>query len=514
MAREAALDREALRAFSRVSNLWGAADAVAVWGVVVLAWVGAAAFEAWWATLVAFVVVGSRQNALATLAHEAWHRLCFGSPTWNHRVGAWLYAYPLGIAYHHDRRRHLRHHREVGIATDPDWINYTSEGRETPLRVLRYLASLLCGVLFFETAWSLVFRREPRIGADTVAGGPATGDPPLWAEFLGVVAVQGVLFVGLWAAFAWWFYPLLWLAPLATVGGFLANFRALLEHVSVGPAAPSARLRDFDAGPIEAFLVSPSHFHYHALHHAYVSIPHRKLPEAKIWILARHGRYPHAVSPGYLRSFWRHLRALARSRRQETAVKVIPDREPEPRAVAVCDQCGGAEGRPVTGWLRDVESAAELPPSFRDLTFRFVRCGECGLVYMRERPSLGDLDVFYGDAYKCFESYADRGPIMLALARAVARGKRREIERLMPAGQNTLLDYGCGAGTWLDLMQGLGCSFRMIGTDVTEGPLEELRRRGVEAHCCDETTLFEHLKPGSVGVIHFFHVIEHLPSVR
>lgn len=188
-------------------------------------------------------------------------------------------------------------------------------------------------------------------------------------------------------------------------------------------------------------------------------------------------------------------------------------RTPEPRVVVACERCGRDDGTPVTGWLRDEESADQLPPAFRELTFRFQRCHGCGLVYMRERPSPADLDVFYGDAYKCFESYDDRGRIMRALAGAVARGKLREIEKLMPPGCDVLLDYGCGAGTWLDLIQGLGCRYRMIGMDVTEGPLAELRRRGVEAHCCDETTMFRHVERGSVGVIHLFHVIEHLPDV-
>ena len=39
----------------------------------------------------------------------------------------------------------------------------------------------------------------------------------------------------------------------------------------------------------------------------------------------------------------------------------------------------------------------------------------------------------------------------------------------------------------------------MIGTDITGGPLQELRRRGIEAYQCDETTLQRYVEPGSVG---------------
>lgn len=190
------------------------------------------------------------------------------------------------------------------------------------------------------------------------------------------------------------------------------------------------------------------------------------------------------------------------------------DRQPRPLVTVSCYACGSDAHEPASGAIADDEHVELQPPAFRALRFQFVRCTDCGLVYLRDRPDLRDLDVYYGEAYKCFESYRDRGAIMYFLAQRVARGKLKLIEELMPAGNDVLLDYGCGAGTWLDLIKGMGCDYRMIGTDITEGPLEELRQRGVEAHCCDERGLFEHVERGSVGVIHMFHVIEHVPDVK
>jgi 2-polyprenyl-3-methyl-5-hydroxy-6-metoxy-1,4-benzoquinol methylase len=132
---------------------------------------------------------------------------------------------------------------------------------------------------------------------------------------------------------------------------------------------------------------------------------------------------------------------------------------------------------------------------------------------LRERPDSEDVALYYPETYKCFQSFDQRGFIMEKLARAVASGKLRHIARFMPHGNNTLLDYGCGSGTWLELLKELGCTYRMIGTDITGGPLQDLRRRGIEAYQCDETTLQRHFKPNSIGVVHMFHVIEHLPHV-
>jgi len=557
------LEADELRRLAQVSDARGVLDQALVWGAILLAVSLATTVDHWLATFAAVVLIGSRQNALATLAHEAWHRLAFSDGRWNHRIGAWLDAYPIGIPYHHDRRRHMRHHREVGQPHDPDWVNYTNEGRETPLRLARYLLGLVCGLLFFSTAWSVLVERKPRIkvdGDEATAARDHGSVPTLAQELAGIVLCQVVLLLLFTAIGGIWAYPLYWCVPLATFGGFFANLRAFLEHATPGDAVPpEARLRDFAVGPLEAFLISPCHFNYHALHHAFLAIPHRNLPVAKERVIARLGSYPLPVQQGYVNALRVHLSAIqgsaphaavaapavaahaapaaptvaahaapaaptvaahAAPAAPAVAAHAAPaaangawtEREPEPRVIVSCEVCGTDQVRPVTGWLRDEESADELPPRFRDLEFRFVRCIRCGLVYMRERPSPADLDVFYGEAYKCFESYADRGAIMNALAGLVARGKLKQIRSYMPAGNHRLLDYGCGAGTWLDLMQGMGCEFDMIGMDVTEGPLAEMRARGIEAWCCDERTMFDHVAPGSIGVIHLFHVIEHVPD--
>jgi 2-polyprenyl-3-methyl-5-hydroxy-6-metoxy-1,4-benzoquinol methylase len=162
--------------------------------------------------------------------------------------------------------------------------------------------------------------------------------------------------------------------------------------------------------------------------------------------------------------------------------------------------------------MLDDEDVEALPPAFRALRFRLGRCADCGLVYLRERPDPRDLDVYYPTDYKCFQAYESRGAIMQTLARLVARSRRRQIERFMPAGTRTLLDYGCGTGTWLSALRNAGCSLDMVGTDIFEGPLASLRAKGIPAFRCDERDLFEHVSPGSVGVVHMFHVIEHVPS--
>jgi 2-polyprenyl-3-methyl-5-hydroxy-6-metoxy-1,4-benzoquinol methylase len=189
-------------------------------------------------------------------------------------------------------------------------------------------------------------------------------------------------------------------------------------------------------------------------------------------------------------------------------------RAPLPLVVAACDYCGSSRWQPILGPMLDDEDVEALPPAFRTLRFRIGRCADCDLVYLRERPDPRDLDVYYPDTYKCFQPYESRGAIMRTLARLVARAKRRQIERLMPPGTRTLLDYGCGSGTWLTELRKSGCTLNLVGTDIFEAPLASLRAQGIPAWRCDEDDLFAHVAPASAGVVHLFHVIEHVPSPK
>ncbi len=306
------IDRESLRTLSVPSRMMALWDLLFVWGIIAGAVTIALTVDRWYVYALAIVVIGGRQNALATLAHEGWHGLLSSSRGMNHFVAAWLYSYPIGILYYHDRERHLRHHREVGHDYDPDWINYTSHHRDSPVRVIGYLSSLLFGRLLFASLRSFVSRGRPRIGLESPANDGKESHPSVFEELLCALLCQAMLFTAMMVvSHRWWSYPLLWLLPLATFAGFFANFRAFMEHVTVRDnAALEDRLRDIQVGPIEGFFVAPSHFNYHALHHAHPSIPHYNLRRGKEEYMEQLGYYPFHVRKGYLSAFFDHLREL------------------------------------------------------------------------------------------------------------------------------------------------------------------------------------------------------------
>ncbi len=191
---------------------------------------------------------------------------------------------------------------------------------------------------------------------------------------------------------------------------------------------------------------------------------------------------------------------------------IIKKMRPGMRAKTFCDWCQTSIATPVTGQLRDEESQQHLPEAFKKERFQFVRCDHCGLVRLADRPHKDDMPLYYSSEYCCFQDYEQRGRIMHLLAKWLSRRKIKQIQSLMPASSSILLDYGCGSGTWLRMINEQKPPWRLIGTDIAHEALTRLRQVAIEAYVCDESNVRHYISEKSVGVIHLFHVIEHVPS--
>jgi SAM-dependent methyltransferase len=156
-------------------------------------------------------------------------------------------------------------------------------------------------------------------------------------------------------------------------------------------------------------------------------------------------------------------------------------------------------------------------------SFPLVRCTHCGLVYLRERPTRSALPFYYPDgsyyAYSKPPAYSlfRRGGVIASawyelkrslldhaygyrhlhghrfvaiLARLALLGPLREratfnLDVLLHpfVAQGSLLEVGCGAGRYLDLMRALGW-MRVVGVDFSPRAVANARDSlGLEAHC-------------------------------
>jgi 2-polyprenyl-3-methyl-5-hydroxy-6-metoxy-1,4-benzoquinol methylase len=159
-----------------------------------------------------------------------------------------------------------------------------------------------------------------------------------------------------------------------------------------------------------------------------------------------------------------------------------------------CCVCGGDDTEP-----------------FLDMAgFQYERCVECGLVYQNPRPVFGDLRKRYSDDYFRYEF--DNQENFFTLMKLGLRDIR--FDTFCSNGQKgdrRFLDIGCATGLLLNHMKKLGWEAR--GVEICKPSVEYARREfGLDVFL---GTLEEASFPdGCFDVVHFSHVIEHVPEPK
>lgn len=297
--------QQLLQVYNRISNLRGFFDLVLHWGAIILVFYAVHTTQSIPVGILAILIIAGLQNSLASLAHETFHNKVFTSRKLNTLVGSFLYSYPLGIPYENYRKRHLEHHREVGYPSDPDWGNYQGPQFGSVAAVYRFFIARLFGAYLFVNAFSILSGRNPPILLEKQEQSP-NRDLALLA------LTQVVLFALVAVAFAWWMYFIFWILPLVTLTSFLIGVRAYLEHNDPDEESGLAvRLFDYSPNWLEHFLISPCHFHLHAIHHAFPAVPHYRLGAMKAELAAREIAYPCQDRAGYIRCFFAQVRKLS-----------------------------------------------------------------------------------------------------------------------------------------------------------------------------------------------------------
>jgi fatty acid desaturase len=224
-----------------------------------------------WITVLAILVVATRQQVLALLMHEQTHRLC------SHRKWADYFcelttAYPLLITLEGYRRVHLSHHAAYFTDNDPDYLRKQGEEWTFPQQMgyfVRLLARDLAGLNLIKTLKSKGM-------SESASFVKANFSPPLWLR----PAFFGALLLAVTLTHTWTVYLIYWLLPLVTVLQLLVRWGAIAEHKynlihpSVEESTPLIELRWW-----ERLILPNLNFTLHVYHHWYPAIPACHLPK-------------------------------------------------------------------------------------------------------------------------------------------------------------------------------------------------------------------------------------------
>lgn len=156
--------------------------------------------------------------------------------------------------------------------------------------------------------------------------------------------------------------------------------------------------------------------------------------------------------------------------------------------------------------------------------FRYARCRQCSLVFLRHRPAMSEMAKCYPESYAPYDARRTTEHSRSASATArVVTAAVRQVRKHFPdpcvalleeaygrsGDDRVLLDFGCGSSAFLDTARGSG--WKTIGVDFNEAVVRRVRAAGHAAYLVDDPT-WEDEYSGSVAVVRMNHVLEHLES--
>lgn len=193
--------------------------------------------------------------------------------------------------------------------------------------------------------------------------------------------------------------------------------------------------------------------------------------------------------------------------------------------VDACPLCGSAETRL---WRRDCRDWQQVHMTQR---FEYQRCRRCEAYFLAVRPRESELANVYFAGYGPYQAAPGAtpkpprahpaarlaAPPLRAAGAAIGLLGRHRLHRMLrwtytPETEGeTLVDYGCGAPTFLDDARERG--FATVGIDFTDEVLRAVRASGHVAHLAGEQ--FKRNVPDrSVSCVRMNHVVEHLYRPR
>ena len=223
--------------------------------------------------LLSVIVIGSRQFALAVLAHDGAHNLLFSNEKINDFVSQWFCAFPLFSDNRPYRPYHLAHHRFTESENDPD-LSLSAPFPITKASFRRKVIRDLTGQTGFKR-YSIALKSIFSSEAENFAGRIKR-----ISDKIGGFFISNLVIFSLIAIFSHWsIYFLLWWIPAFTYYSLIVRIRNIAEH-SVTPGDTNLNnTRTTKASLLTRYLLVPHHVNFHLEHHLFTNCPWYNLPK-------------------------------------------------------------------------------------------------------------------------------------------------------------------------------------------------------------------------------------------
>ncbi len=233
------------------------------WGVIVGAIIWAESAQSLWVTLLAIVIIATRQNVLALLVHEQAHCLGF-KPRFGDGFVNLFVAYPLMFATVEGYSKvHLTHHKYFFQDNDPDFIRKSGPDWTIPMTSGQLARLLLTDIVGLNVIQLIRGKRMASGGAEF-----RRKSHPLLRAWFFIGAAALLTWTGAWQGFL-----LYWLLPLMTVTQVLIRWGALTEHEYNLPGATVAEATPVVIPSLTDRLLMPNlNFSMHVYHHYFSGV--------------------------------------------------------------------------------------------------------------------------------------------------------------------------------------------------------------------------------------------------
>ena len=224
--------------------------------------------------LVALVIIGSRQFALAVLAHDAAHNLLFSNNKVNDWAGQWFCAYPIFQDNRVYRPYHLKHHRHTETEDDPDLVlssPFPINKRSFIRKVFRDLTGIT-GVRRYWGSLSSIFRTKGDNVFDKIS---KTSN-----KLHGFLISNVIIFILISTTMHWSLFLLLWWLPSFTYYSLIIRIRNISEHAVTPGNNDFDNTRTTKSTVLTRFFMVPHNVNYHLEHHLFTRCPWYNLPKA------------------------------------------------------------------------------------------------------------------------------------------------------------------------------------------------------------------------------------------